>query len=157
VSSLTYYALSFGVGGLAGNIYVNHVLMSVVETFAYAFIFCIAWWGRKWPTVGMFLLGGVALLVRVLVTVFAPSKCHGVIFSQNSRESNSRAVAIYKRHCILYTLVSHPFTDCAGIPSCYLVEERPFMYPDLLMLGLNLVHSPPSNHLMTTNNSPFLD
>jgi len=74
ISSLGYFAFSFGVGNLAGDIFINNFIMCAVEGIAYGFCFLTAYLGRKWPVIGSFLLGGAALLVATVITKFAPGK-----------------------------------------------------------------------------------
>ncbi|XP_067930981.1 solute carrier family 22 member 13-like [Watersipora subatra] len=45
--------------------------MCAVEGFAYICCFCVAWWGRKWPAVGVYLGGGISLLVSILLMKYA--------------------------------------------------------------------------------------
>lgn len=77
--ALCYFAISFEVDDLAGNIFINNFLMCMVEGLSYVFCFGIAWWGRKWPTVSVFLGGGFALLASVLVSLYV--KGQGEILS----------------------------------------------------------------------------
>lgn len=74
VCPLCYYALSFGVRELPGNVYINNVISSLVEGIAYAGCFTIAWWGRKWPTVASFVGAALALMISALLTEFSPGR-----------------------------------------------------------------------------------
>lgn len=74
VCSLCYYALSFGVRNLPGNIYINNLISCLVEGLAYVGCFGIAWWGRKWPTVVSFVGAALALIISALLTVFSPGR-----------------------------------------------------------------------------------
>lgn len=69
--SLCYYALSFGVADLAGDIFINNFVMCMMEGLAYIFCFVLAWWGRKLTTVVTFTAGGVSLLLSLLITLYA--------------------------------------------------------------------------------------
>ena len=69
---MCYYALTIGVRSLPGDIYINNFLSSVVEGIGYVLCFCIAWFGRKWPTVTAYFGAGAALLVYTLLLQFAP-------------------------------------------------------------------------------------
>ncbi|XP_067951889.1 solute carrier family 22 member 15-like [Watersipora subatra] len=71
VCSMCYYALSFGVRELPGDIYINNLISAVAEALAYLACFVIAWWGRKWPTIISFVGGAIALLVQALLIKFA--------------------------------------------------------------------------------------
>lgn len=91
-----YYALSYGVGQLAGNIFLNNFIMCIVEGLAYVACYVISWWGRKWPAVGSYMLAGVSLLLSLLVKLYIPGECslrlcvlliwHLVIYACNLRQ-----------------------------------------------------------------------
>ena len=46
--------------------------MCVVELLAYVCCFSIAWWGRKWPTVGTYMGGAISLLIAILLMMYTP-------------------------------------------------------------------------------------
>lgn len=74
---MCYYSLSLGVRTLPGNLYLNNFISITVEGIGYAGCFVIPYWGRKWPTVAVFMGAAAALLVSALVSVFIPGidKC----------------------------------------------------------------------------------
>ena len=74
VCSMCYYALSFGIRSLPGDIFVNNLISAGAEAIGYACCFCIAWWGRKWPTVAAFYCAGAALLVSVMISAYTPGQ-----------------------------------------------------------------------------------
>lgn len=73
---MCYFALSFGISSLPGDIYLNNLISAGAEAIGYAGCFCIAWWGRKWPTVASFYFAGGALLISVMITVYKPGQRH---------------------------------------------------------------------------------
>ena len=72
--AFTYYALSFGVSQLPGNLFLNNFIMCAVEMLGYVVCYSIAWLGRKGPTVGTYLGGALSLLISILLLVFQPGQ-----------------------------------------------------------------------------------
>lgn len=69
--TLTYYGLSFFSTSLAGNKYMNYVLLGLIECPAnFASPYLLTWLGRRWFISGANLLAAVSFLLLIFVCEF---------------------------------------------------------------------------------------
>ncbi|XP_013405789.1 organic cation transporter protein [Lingula anatina] len=71
VLDMTYYGINLHAGNMAGNLYLNVLLLSVVELPAYALCFTIDRFGRKKVYIMCMVVGGLACLSSLLVHQYA--------------------------------------------------------------------------------------
>ena len=69
-----YSGLTFGLGSLAGDVYINNVIGSSVEIVSYFIAFLVIPGGRKKVYVSLTAIGGVGLIVSAIVQEFLPGK-----------------------------------------------------------------------------------
>ncbi|XP_069108593.1 organic cation transporter protein-like [Argopecten irradians] len=72
VLALSYYGLTFSVGRIGHNVYLDFIIYAVLEMVAYiSCLFINTRFGRKPLNVGAFLLAGVACVASTMVSLYA--------------------------------------------------------------------------------------
>ncbi|XP_013381566.1 organic cation transporter protein [Lingula anatina] len=71
VLDMTYYGINLHAGNMAGNLYLNFFLLSIVELPAYALCFTIDRFGRKKIYILCMVVGGLACLSSLLVQLYS--------------------------------------------------------------------------------------
>ncbi|XP_023932835.1 solute carrier family 22 member 13-like [Lingula anatina] len=74
ILDLMYFGINLHAGNMAGNMYLNIFLFSLVEFPAYAFCFTIDIFGRKKPYITCTALGGLACLSSLFVKKYADNE-----------------------------------------------------------------------------------
>ncbi|KAF6027814.1 hypothetical protein EB796_013882 [Bugula neritina] len=70
-TNMGYTGLAFGLGSLAGDVYLNNLISGVTEFFAYCICFLVIPGGRKLIFVILMIVGGLGLVSSAVVVDFA--------------------------------------------------------------------------------------
>lgn len=68
---MTYYGISYDVGNIGGNVYLNFLLSVIAEAFGYAACLVLSErFGRKAVHAGGLLVAGVACIATIFTTLY---------------------------------------------------------------------------------------